>query len=460
MTVLLGALGALLVRLHGLEVAALNVLPAGWGVPIWMASALAAVPLIYRSGRNPMTVRARILLMAASGVVALAGVLLASLGFPAESEGSSPLLCLLAAIIPSALAIVTALGTRRLPLPTLPAQPGKKSDGAVRHAIRGVMIALSAPMLLYAAQPLQPAGSGVGVRRCTRAAFILFLIVLALGSPVVQTGYDFLPLVYRLRVHVVPFAVFSWVGCALLLLCSRWPVQPRYAEPGKAGRAAWTGTLVVLVMALAPAVAPGHRSQAVGCVLLLFFALLAGPYPAAGLIPLLTPWPAVPRLPKLGPPPRQVRLGPWFIAAFLGIAVVPVAAYCSPAIRYIVSGELFAARFSPEWLGSQALDETNPTSMFFRFAAVSLETFGFVLVARWLGRGETRGDVLALALPSLVIGLCLLAYLTVPVAVTLKYLGAMGFTVRRLSGVVYGLAGYAMVLGFLAWLLLSRQAQV
>ena len=450
LTVVLGLLGVMLLPLDDRPLLFLQGMSPGVAVLVWLLGMLAGVRVLYRaeSRRFPVTLRRTWF------VVLVLSALLAGLMIWRErhrvSGGGSVwefLLFFTPAVI-SMLALLVASGVRWA---TDQAANLRRPARLLQALIHGASVALAAPLILFAARPPPATGPERGRTALLRAAFVTFLFVLVIGSPLVQMGTDWHHMVRWVGRAVMPFAAWAWAGCAFLSALSPWPDGLGSDTAAGERRSSWMGTIVLAVMVLAPFVAPRHRWDGFGYLFFLAVSLLACPWPSLILIKLLTPWPVFPRRARLAELPREAKIGPLPVLLLMALVTAPVVGYCQFALKNLFTGKLFGMRFASSWVAIQALDDTNLVSMFWRFAYMSLAVFGFVAVIRWLGRRDTRWGYWAFALPTLVLGVCLLAYLTAPFYGVLEYIRAMGFTARRISGVVYGAAGYSMVLGFLAW---------
>jgi len=76
----------------------------------------------------------------------------------------------------------------------------------------------------------------------------------------------------------------------------------------------------------------------------------------------------------------------------------------------------------------------------------------YTVLARFFSHRKTRLAYWSFAIPTAALFLYLLIILTIPFNWLIQYI-ATGFTPKRIYGLFYGLAGYAVILGFLWWAL-------
>jgi hypothetical protein len=188
-------------------------------------------------------------------------------------------------------------------------------------------------------------------------------------------------------------------------------------------------------------------------ILLLF--LFVRPGLLFALFLMLIPWLAWPGLPKMGALPETRKIGPLGTAVFFAIALVPlsVAAITDKnlPVLYVISGRLFASEFSRDLVGG-ALDQTTITKWLFLFTSVfSPICLTCVAATRWASDRRSRLGYWTFAIPAVVLCLYPLIILTLPFWWLIQYVGAMGFTPKRLYGLLYALGGYITVLSFLCW---------
>jgi len=286
-------------------------------------------------------------------------------------------------------------------------------------------------------------------------AFALFPYALAAGFGLTLFGFEFYAHARWLGMACLSFSLWAWLGCGLLFLLGPWPHYPRVLKSENVPRErvmAPLGTALFAAMALLALWAASGNWNPLKWPgdLIRLMQILPWPWLGCALFFIVSPWPAYPRLPKLGRLPRTRGMGPAATALFLALALVPMASFAYGTFLYVISGRLFASGFDPVHVGG-ALDQPSLTKCFFVFTYFTALVFPYVAAARWASDRSTRWGSWAFALPAVALCVCLLSVLTVAFWWTIQYIDAMGFTLRRVCGLVYGLGAYTMVLGFLCW---------
>ena len=117
-------------------------------------------------------------------------------------------------------------------------------------------------------------------------------------------------------------------------------------------------------------------------------------------------------------------------------------------IFYVLSGQIFHGHFDPdsEWQGVLSIKIS-----FFLFTLFTAVAFPYVAIARWKSDRNTRLGYWAFSVTATALCICLLGILTCAFGRLITYIHAMGFTPMRIFGLLYGLGGYIVVLGFLYW---------
>ncbi len=398
---------------------------------VWMTAALAGVLLLHRVEKVKVP-RHMHLLMALAWALSL----MFPLGF-VDEKFRAPACCAWLCIM-GLLLLVAGASVSRL------RNQGESNLSWVECLLRGPAVALAAPLLLFASRPVARGGSSSPMQTLSRVAFAVFPYALAAGFTLTLFGSGWSP-----GLVLLSFSLWAWLGCALLFLLSPWPEYPRILMSDGLTKARKVGSLVsiaLVAMALVQLALlgqywvfvvffhPWFMWGGVGCVLLL----------------LLTPWPEYPRIPKLGDLPKARKVGPLRTAVFMAMALVPLASLALGPLRHVVSGDLFRSEFHRIHVGT-VLDQPTIGKWFFLSALFAALAFPYAATARWMSDRSTRLGYWAFAVPTAALCLCLLSILTMPFWWLLQYIDAMGFTEVRISGVVYGLLGYVVILGFLCW---------
>lgn len=117
---------------------------------------------------------------------------------------------------------------------------------------------------------------------------------------------------------------------------------------------------------------------------------------------------------------------------------------------YAVSGQLFQGKWHRDHAGG-ALDQPTIGKWLFWttvFIGLNLPVAAGV---RWVANRTRRLEYWAYALPTLAMCIFIMGVLTVPFYWLIQYIEAMGSTPRRTYGILYSLACYAILIGFLIW---------
>ena len=115
--------------------------------------------------------------------------------------------------------------------------------------------------------------------------------------------------------------------------------------------------------------------------------------------------------------------------------------------RDVLSGGLFS-EFDRNHAGF-VLDQPSIGKYLFWFSVMAASTLPYALAVRWLSDRRSRAGHLGYAIPAAVLCVFLLCILTWPLFWLVQYVHSMGFTARRVYGLLYGLGGVLLVVGFL-----------
>jgi len=152
---------------------------------------------------------------------------------------------------------------------------------------------------------------------------------------------------------------------------------------------------------------------------------------------------------------RAHKGGALATALILMAALVPLACFMHSSdgpFLHVASGRLFASGFDRDHVGT-VLDQPTIGKWFLIFTVFAAVVLPYLTIARWLCDRwlcdrRTRWGYWSFAIPAAALCLYLLITLTVPFYWLLQYIHAMGFTPRRIEGLVYGVASYVILLGF------------
>ncbi len=145
------------------------------------------------------------------------------------------------------------------------------------------------------------------------------------------------------------------------------------------------------------------------------------------------------------------KVGPLGIVVLMTTALALLAWAFREQVLYVLSGKLFGSQWCrTNFLGLNRVRQ--PIGVWYFLATVlTVAVIFYAVVVRWLTDRSTKlGYWVFVVLTSL---LCLvpIIILTVPFYWMLIYIHNMGFTQMRIYGLLYGLGGYIIILGFLYW---------
>jgi hypothetical protein len=410
------------------------------GVPLfaWMTAAFAGVWLLHRV-EHAFIPKAQYLLMGLALVLSLA-IPLGVRGMQRSGDQSAAGFFCFCLIVLLLIAGASAIQARQRP-----------DAGSLRACLlRGPVLALTAPLLLYASRPVGGNTPASALQRLTRAAFAVLPHVLALGFalPFFLGVWRYNALSSGLGLRWQSFTIWACLGCALLFLLTPWPAYPRIPERGSVSKARRWASLATLALVAAVLLYMAVRGK---FMITMIFFLPAFIWAAVGcaMVVVLIPWPAYPALPRLGEVPAARKMGALGTALFLALALGALGSFAYEPFLFIASGQPVSTAFDPEEEGG--LDQSSPFKFFFLFVDFSAMVLPYVAAARWMGNRRSRPGYWAFALPTVVLCLCLLSILSPPFFYRVQQIGAMGWTAGRTDGLVCGVVGYGVVLAFLCW---------
>ena len=118
--------------------------------------------------------------------------------------------------------------------------------------------------------------------------------------------------------------------------------------------------------------------------------------------------------------------------------------------RHIMSGELFSAPFDRGHAGF-SLDQPTIGKWLFWFSVMTSSSLPYVAVVRWLSDRTRRNGYVVYGTGVVILSVFLLCILSWPLCWLIQYVCSMGFTARRIYGLLYAVAGGLLVIGFLYW---------
>ena len=117
---------------------------------------------------------------------------------------------------------------------------------------------------------------------------------------------------------------------------------------------------------------------------------------------------------------------------------------------YVLTGKPFSEPFNIVHAG-MALDQPTIGKWLFLFTFLSVISLSYAGVVGWLGNRRNWSGRVSYAVCAAILAVFLLCILSWPFLWLIQYVDSMGFTVRRVFGLVYACGGVALLLIFLRW---------
>lgn len=114
----------------------------------------------------------------------------------------------------------------------------------------------------------------------------------------------------------------------------------------------------------------------------------------------------------------------------------------------VITGKFFTTKFHTIHAGS-ALDQPTIGKWLFWFTVMTVLSLPYAAVVRWLSDRRDKVGYLAYSIPAVILSIFLLCILSWPMCWLIQYVCSMGFTPRRVYGLIYGIAGGILVFSFL-----------
>jgi hypothetical protein len=133
----------------------------------------------------------------------------------------------------------------------------------------------------------------------------------------------------------------------------------------------------------------------------------------------------------------------WLIAKEPFISVFNVA-----VPSYIFSGRIFSERFDIIHAGS-ALDQPTIGKWLFWFSVMALLSLPYINIIRRFSNTKQRAVRITICIFSSIICLLLLCILSWPITWLIQYIHSMGFTYRRVFGLICAITGGVVVIRFM-----------
>lgn len=128
--------------------------------------------------------------------------------------------------------------------------------------------------------------------------------------------------------------------------------------------------------------------------------------------------------------------------------VISVFNGCVPHL--ILSGKLFSERFNTISAGF-TMDQPTIGKWLFWFTVMTVSSLPYAAAVRWLSNRAKGSAYLAYVVCVVILGIFLLCILSWPLSWLIQYVASMGFTPRRICGLIYSVAGGLLVIGFLSF---------
>lgn len=118
--------------------------------------------------------------------------------------------------------------------------------------------------------------------------------------------------------------------------------------------------------------------------------------------------------------------------------------------RYVAAGKLFSESFDTLHAG-MAMDQPTIGKWLFWFTFLTVTSLPYAAIIGWFGNRTTLSGRVAYAVCVLTLIVFLLCVISWPLCWLIQYVWSMGFTVRRVFGLVYACEGVVLLLTFLWW---------
>ncbi|WP_168442649.1 hypothetical protein [Pontiella desulfatans] len=129
----------------------------------------------------------------------------------------------------------------------------------------------------------------------------------------------------------------------------------------------------------------------------------------------------------------------------------PVLSVLNGAVpTFILSGRMCTERFSIIHAGS-ALDQPTIGKWLFWFTVMAATALPCTAGVGWLANRTSKAGRIAFSVNTFVLGFMLLSILSWPVLWLIQYICSMGFTPRRIQGLLYSISAAAGIILFLIW---------
>jgi len=119
-------------------------------------------------------------------------------------------------------------------------------------------------------------------------------------------------------------------------------------------------------------------------------------------------------------------------------------------LNYVISGKLFSEKFDIVHAGF-VLDQPTIGKWLFWFSVMAMSCLPYMAAVRWFSNRENNAVRWLYGMLVIVVCILLLCMLSWPLCWLVQYIHSMGFTPKRIGGLVYGIVGMFVVIGFIVW---------
>ncbi|MCE5340498.1 MAG: hypothetical protein LLF92_05145 [Planctomycetaceae bacterium] len=115
---------------------------------------------------------------------------------------------------------------------------------------------------------------------------------------------------------------------------------------------------------------------------------------------------------------------------------------------YIFSGRIFSERFNIIHAGT-ALDQPTTGKWLFWFSVMTLSSLSYIKTIKWFSNTKNSAGYITMCIFSGIICLLLLCILSWPLIWLIQYIHSMGFTYRRVFGLICAITGGVIAIRFM-----------
>ena len=131
------------------------------------------------------------------------------------------------------------------------------------------------------------------------------------------------------------------------------------------------------------------------------------------------------------------------------IASEPVISVFGGAVpKFILSGKIFNERFNIIHAGF-VLDQPTIGKWLFGFTIMLITSLPYTALVGWMSNRGTKSGYFMFGITITIIGIFLLCIISWPLCWLVQYICSMGFTLRRIFGLIYAAVGIFLVVWFM-----------